>query len=82
MGRVAPARRDVRGPLAGPAGRGIRGPRDAVARAPSVIARDATNGEAFDDRQGTIVGASLALVRPLAIAASVPAWEARGLVAR
>ena len=47
-----------------------------------LIARDATNGEAFDDRQGTIVGASLTLVRLAAIALSVPAWQAMGLVGR
>ncbi len=47
-----------------------------------LIARDATNGEAFDDRQGTIVGGSLTLVRLVAIAAAVPFWEAMGLIAR
>ena len=47
-----------------------------------LIARDATQGEAFDDRQGTQVGAALTLVRLLAIAAAVPVWQAMGLVGR
>jgi anion transporter len=47
-----------------------------------LIARDATNGEAFDDRQGTQVGTALTVVRLLAIAAAVPVWEAMGLIAR
>lgn len=47
-----------------------------------LIARDATAGEAFDDRQGTLVGASLSVVRLVAIAAAVPFWQAMGLVAR
>jgi DASS family divalent anion:Na+ symporter len=47
-----------------------------------LIARDATNGEAFDDRQGTQVGAALTAVRLLAITAAVPVWEAMGLIAR
>src|SRR3954471_3256598 len=45
-----------------------------------LIARDATNGEAFDDRQGTQVGAALTLARLVAIAAAVPFWIAWGLV--
>jgi anion transporter len=45
-----------------------------------LIARDATQGEAFDDRQGTRVGAALTIVRLLAIAVAVPAWQAMGLV--
>src|SRR5688500_351585 len=45
-----------------------------------LIARDATQGEAFDDRQGTQVGAALTLVRLLAIVAAVPVWQAMGLV--
>jgi anion transporter len=45
-----------------------------------LIARDATHGEAFDDQQGTLVGASLTIVRLVAIAAAVPAWVAMGLV--
>jgi anion transporter len=47
-----------------------------------LIARDATQGEAFDDRQGTQVGAALTLVRLLAIAVAVPVWQAMGLVGR
>jgi DASS family divalent anion:Na+ symporter len=47
-----------------------------------LIARDATNGEAFDDRQGTRVGAALTITRLVAIAAAVPVWQAMGLVAR
>jgi DASS family divalent anion:Na+ symporter len=47
-----------------------------------LIARDATEGEAFDDRQGTQVGAALTVVRLLAVAAAVPIWEAMGLIAR
>src|SRR5438093_7547591 len=47
-----------------------------------LIARDATNGEAFDDRQGTRVGAALTIVRLAAIALAVPIWQAMGLVGR
>ena len=47
-----------------------------------LIARDATRGEAFDDRQGTIVGGALTVVRLVAITVAVPVWEAMGLVAR
>jgi anion transporter len=47
-----------------------------------LIARDATQGEAFDDRQGTQVGAALTLVRLLAIGLAVPVWQAMGLVGR
>jgi di/tricarboxylate transporter len=47
-----------------------------------LIARDATQGEAFDDRQGTRVGAGLTLLRLVAIAVAVPFWQAMGLVAR
>jgi anion transporter len=47
-----------------------------------LIARDATAGEAFDDRQGTRVGAALTLVRLIAIAAAVPVWQVMGLVSR
>ncbi|MGH2491621.1 MAG: SLC13 family permease, partial [Candidatus Limnocylindria bacterium] len=47
-----------------------------------LIARDATQGEAFDDRQGTRVGAALTVVRLVAIALAVPVWQAMGLVAR
>lgn len=47
-----------------------------------LIARDATRGEAFDDAQGTRVGAALTLVRLVAIAAAIPVWQAMGLVGR
>jgi anion transporter len=47
-----------------------------------LIARDATGGEAFDDRQGTLVGAALTVVRLIAIALAVPIWQAMGLVGR
>ena len=46
-----------------------------------LIARDATQGEDFDDRQGTQVGAALTVVRLVAIAMAVPIWQAMGLVA-
>ena len=45
-----------------------------------LVAREATGGQAFDDRQGTRIGAALTLVRFLAIAASVPAWKLMGLL--
>ncbi|HEV2250925.1 MAG TPA: SLC13 family permease [Candidatus Limnocylindria bacterium] len=45
-----------------------------------LIAREATGGEAFDDRQGTRLGAALTAVRFIAIAASVPAWKLMGLL--
>jgi DASS family divalent anion:Na+ symporter len=47
-----------------------------------LIARDATQGEAFDDRQGTQVGAALTAIRLVAIATAVPVWQAMGLIAR
>jgi hypothetical protein len=47
-----------------------------------LIARDATQGEDFDDRQGTQVGAALAVIRLVAIAVAVPFWQAMGLVGR
>jgi anion transporter len=47
-----------------------------------LIARDATKGEAFDDRQGTQIGAALTALRLVAIAAAVPVWQAMGLVGR
>jgi NhaC family Na+:H+ antiporter len=47
-----------------------------------LIARDATQGEDFDDRQGTQVGAALTVIRLVAIAVAVPVWQAMGLVAR
>lgn len=45
-----------------------------------LIAREATGGQAFDDRQGTRYGAALTLVRFAAIAASVPVWKMMGLL--
>jgi len=45
-----------------------------------LVAREATGGQAFDDRQGTRIGAALTAVRFLAIAASVPAWKVMGLL--
>jgi DASS family divalent anion:Na+ symporter len=47
-----------------------------------LIARDATHGEDFDDRQGTQVGAALTVIRLAAIAIAVPFWQAMGLVGR
>jgi len=45
-----------------------------------LVAREATGGEAFDDRQGTRIGAALTAVRFVAIAASVPIWKLMGLL--
>jgi hypothetical protein len=45
-----------------------------------LIARDATSGEAFDDRQGTRVGAALTVVRFAAIALAIPVWLSMGLI--
>lgn len=45
-----------------------------------LIAREATGGQAFDDRQGIRMGAALTAVRFVAIAASVPAWRLMGLL--
>ena len=45
-----------------------------------LIAREATGGQAFDDRQGTRIGAALTAVRFIAIAGSVPAWKLMGLL--
>ena len=45
-----------------------------------LIARDATNGEAFDDRQGVRMGAALAAVRFVAVALCVPVWKLTGLL--
>ena len=42
--------------------------------------REATGREAFDDRQGTRMGAALMVVRFVAIAASIPWWHALGLL--
>ena len=44
-----------------------------------LIARDATRGEDFDDRQGTQVGAAVTVIRLVAIAVAVPFWQAMGL---
>jgi len=45
-----------------------------------LIARDATGGEAFDDRQGTRVGAALTAVRFAAIVIALPFWAYMGLI--
>jgi DASS family divalent anion:Na+ symporter len=45
-----------------------------------LIAREATGGEAFDDTQGTRIGAALTAVRFGAIALSVPVWKLMGLL--
>ena len=45
-----------------------------------LVAREATAGEAFDDRQGTRIGLALTAIRFVAIAASVPAWKLMGLL--
>ena len=45
-----------------------------------LVARDATRGEAFSDRQGTVFGAALALTRFVAILVSLPYWRLLGLL--
>jgi DASS family divalent anion:Na+ symporter len=45
-----------------------------------LIAREATAGEAFDDRQGTKMGLALTVVRLAAVALSVPVWKLMGLL--
>ena len=45
-----------------------------------LMTRDASRGEAFSDRQGTLFGAALTVVRFVAILASLPYWRALGLV--
>jgi len=45
-----------------------------------LIAREATGGRAFDDRQGTRIGAALTAVRLVAIVLSVPIWKLMGLL--
>jgi di/tricarboxylate transporter len=45
-----------------------------------LVAREATGGQAFDDRQGTRIGAALTVVRLGAIALSVPIWKVMGLL--
>ena len=45
-----------------------------------LIAREATGGQAFDDRQGTRIGAALTAVRFVSIALCVPVWKLMGLL--
>ncbi len=45
-----------------------------------LLLRDATRGESFTDAQGTRMGIALAVVRLVAIVASVPYWVALGLI--
>src|SRR5207249_10057931 len=45
-----------------------------------LMTRDASRGEAFSDRQGTLFGAALTVVRFAAVLASLPYWRALGLV--
>lgn len=45
-----------------------------------LVAREATGGEAFDDRQGMRLGAALTAVRFAAIGLSVPVWKLMGLL--
>ena len=45
-----------------------------------LLLRDATRAESFTDAQGIRMGTALAVVRLLAIAASVPYWIALGLI--
>src|SRR5438876_3534940 len=45
-----------------------------------LVARDATRGEAFSGRQGTIFGAALAITRFVAILVSLPYWRMLGLI--
>ena len=45
-----------------------------------LLLRDATRGEMFDDAQGTRMGIALTAVRLVAIAASIPYWQALGLL--
>ncbi|HET8568443.1 MAG TPA: SLC13 family permease [Candidatus Limnocylindria bacterium] len=42
--------------------------------------REATGREAFDDRQGTVMGAALLAIRLAAIVVAIPFWRALGLV--
>ena len=44
-----------------------------------LITRELTKGEAFTDRQGVRIGVALTVIRVLAIAASIPFWQAMGL---
>jgi len=45
-----------------------------------LMTRDASRGEAFTDRQGTIFGAALTVVRFASVLASLPYWRALGLL--
>lgn len=45
-----------------------------------LLLRDATRGEAFTQRQGTVFGAALTAVRLAGVAASIPYWRALGLL--
>ncbi len=45
-----------------------------------LMLREATGREAFTDRQGIVIGATLAALRLVAIAASIPWWRALGLL--
>ncbi|HEV8468977.1 MAG TPA: SLC13 family permease [Candidatus Limnocylindria bacterium] len=45
-----------------------------------LVTRDATRGEAFSDRQGTMFGAALAITRFVAILVSLPYWRMLGLL--
>ena len=44
------------------------------------LARDAMGGAAFTDRQGLVMGAAITLLTLVAIGASVPYWQALGLL--
>ncbi len=45
-----------------------------------ILARDATGGQMFTDREGIVVGAIVTLLALVGIAASVPYWRAIGLL--
>lgn len=47
-----------------------------------ILIRDATRGEMFTDRDGFYVGVVLTVLVLIAITASVPYWQAMGLVPR
>jgi DASS family divalent anion:Na+ symporter len=44
------------------------------------LTRDATGGQTFTDRHGTILGAAITVLTLAALAASVPYWEAVGVL--
>jgi DASS family divalent anion:Na+ symporter len=44
------------------------------------LTRDATGGEMFTDRQGVIIGVAITVLTLLATAASVPYWQALGVL--